>query len=285
MWLHAALAEPRMLARVPRSFTVEGATVVAPGPLHDALRGLGSSVVEPDAVMDRHGLCWRETVRGKPLVLVGNIGNNRALLPLYSAFLDVTDAYHPGGDGFVVRKLLGPQCVLVLGGSTDAGTRRAVEHYRKASTGPTTVELGGDAVGRISRSIQGAKPGNALNAWLFMLRGEKRFADAALAQLRGQVGGDSQYFIAREYLLELLARGYRILSAHGAVSPDDMLFFDNAWLRTLIADQDEYWRPRDGRYIGGRHQNMGVSAFHLIVRMLLQDGHPNDEARAVLEQW
>ncbi|NOY79884.1 MAG: hypothetical protein GXP31_02645, partial [Kiritimatiellaeota bacterium] len=275
-------AEPRMLVRTPRHFSVKRAVIVAPRRFASAARALGERVIEPDAAMDETGLRWHADLAGKPLILVGNLGNNRALLPLYAAFLDVTDAFHPGGDGFVVRKLLTPRNILVLGGSTDAGVRRAIGHYLRQPSGPTAIRLGGQAAEKVPSSPRNTMP---LDAWLFLLRGDRRFADKAREGLRRWRPEAEAGFRASDYQLEPLARGYRMLTAHGVLSPEETAFFDNAWLRTLIANQKQYWRARNGRRIGSRHQTMGTSAFHFIVRMLLADGTPNAEARTLLEQW
>ncbi len=273
---------PRMLQRPTRHFSIEGAVIVTPPRFKDAVRALSGRRIAPVDALDETGLRWRADLQGKPLVVVGSLGNNRALLPLYAAFLDVTDAYHPGGDGFVVRKLVTPRNILVLGGSSDAGTRRAIKHYLRQPSGPTTIELGGEAANRVPKSPRNTMP---LDAWLFLLRGERRFADKACEGLRRWTTDPEAGFRASDYQLEPLARGYRMLTAHGVLSPDEMAFFDNVWLRTLIANQNKYWRARDGRRIGSRHQTMGTSAFHFIVRLLLADGAPNDEARVLLERW
>jgi len=98
---------------------------------------------------------------GQHLILVGRLGVNRAIWPAYNRFLAAADGYYPGGDGYVVRT-----CVnvvhgnnhLVLGGSSDAGVRRAVDQFiahlerapadRGALSVPwlLDVELGGDCL-------------------------------------------------------------------------------------------------------------------------------------------
>ncbi len=69
----------------------------------------------------------------KPLILLGRLTNNRAFWPAYIRFLDATDGYYPGGDGYVVRTAVGAGDAntnhVILGGSSDRGVERAVDQF------------------------------------------------------------------------------------------------------------------------------------------------------------
>jgi hypothetical protein len=72
-----------------------------------------------------------DAYRQHPLILLGNLNTNRALLPLYARYYCFTDAIYPGGDGYDLRTLVNPYGqsanVILAGGSRLAGVQRAVD--------------------------------------------------------------------------------------------------------------------------------------------------------------
>ncbi|MCC6423064.1 MAG: hypothetical protein IT447_06250, partial [Phycisphaerales bacterium] len=75
----------------------------------------------------------KSNLQAQNLILIGRLGINRAMWPAYNRFLDATDGYYPGGDGYVVRTAAdvyrNGKNHLILGGSSDAGAGRAVEKF------------------------------------------------------------------------------------------------------------------------------------------------------------
>jgi hypothetical protein len=71
--------------------------------------------------------------RHRNLILIGQLGTNRALWSAYNRFLAAEDGYYPGGNGFVLRTAAGvlEKGVnhLILGGSSNEGVKRAVEAF------------------------------------------------------------------------------------------------------------------------------------------------------------
>jgi len=69
--------------------------------------------------------------RFHPLILLGNLNTNRALLPLYAGYFCFTDAVYPGGDGYDLRTMVNPYGkganVILAGGSSLRGVERAVD--------------------------------------------------------------------------------------------------------------------------------------------------------------
>lgn len=74
-----------------------------------------------------------EPYRSSHLILLGRLGTNRAFWSAYNRFLDATDGWYPGGDGFVVRTasnvLRNGKNHLILGGSSEKGVARAAERF------------------------------------------------------------------------------------------------------------------------------------------------------------
>ena len=81
----------------------------------------------------------RAEFSSRPLILLGRLTNNSAFWPSYRKFLDATDGYYPGGDGFVVRTAAGAgggnTNHIILGGSSDQGVERAVQEFRQTLAG------------------------------------------------------------------------------------------------------------------------------------------------------
>ncbi len=87
------------------------------------------------------------------LILLGRLDNNRAMWGAYNKFLAAADGYYPGAGGYVVRtasNVYGNGANhIILGGSDDAGIRRAADEFAgmiESAEIPflLKVELGGD---------------------------------------------------------------------------------------------------------------------------------------------
>ncbi|PIZ44901.1 MAG: hypothetical protein COY42_13195 [Armatimonadetes bacterium CG_4_10_14_0_8_um_filter_66_14] len=69
------------------------------------------------------------------LILLGNLSNNPAVVPLYGQHYCATDDLYPGKGGYVLRTIHDPwgtgKNAILLGGSDAAGVRRAVEEFAK----------------------------------------------------------------------------------------------------------------------------------------------------------
>lgn len=74
-----------------------------------------------------------EDFKSTNLIIVGNLNNNRAILPLYANFWCGVDAYYPGGNGHVLRTVSNPcgtgkNCVIV-GASSPTGGKAAIRAF------------------------------------------------------------------------------------------------------------------------------------------------------------
>ncbi len=71
--------------------------------------------------------------RGRHLIVLGRLGNNRALWPAYNHFLTAVDRFYPGGDGYALHTAanVGNRGGnhLVIGGSSDKGVERGTERF------------------------------------------------------------------------------------------------------------------------------------------------------------
>ncbi len=194
----------------------------------------------------------RQDLRGRHLVLIGRLGINRAMWMAYNHWLDATDGYYPGGDGYVVRTavdVLGnARNHIILGGSTDKGVGRAVEKFvtmldgAKGSRGELSVpflldvELGGECLQAFKqhdaswtaadpndRSLPPVEPGyGSVRRWYENAMGWYWSGWDSYRQRAGQtlavVLKDRAY--THHYIAEFLVRTYDMVDETGLLTPD-----------------------------------------------------------------
>jgi len=233
------------------------------------------------------------------LILVGNIIDNQALLPLYTMFLDFTDAYHPGGDGYIVRTVLDAPFrgidTLVLGGSSDPGILRAIRRACEIVAGlkqdrsfPLTLEVDLDSEALKNLHSIPVPQDPMASAYLYGLTGTKGFATACKGWFLGPRQAPDRApdsYEVSDYELEPLLRSWALINDSGVFTPSELQTVHQLLLNTLLRNEAQYWRARDGGSIGSRHQTMGTSAFLSVVRFLLRRGNPNAEAKSLLHRW
>lgn len=162
------LREPRLADKVlPRPYLGatqlnENVAIIYPAGLQDAARTVQEAVLERcglklamltdnEAVYEDRPVI-REELKQHSLILLGRLGNNRAVWSAYNQFLAAADAYYPGEGGYVLRtaaNVFGNGANhIILGGSDEAGIRRAANEFCKLLESPRIpfllqVELGG----------------------------------------------------------------------------------------------------------------------------------------------
>ena len=105
-----------------------------------ALTAGGGLPVRTDAQVKRCDIEKAHTI------VLGSLSTNKWLLPLYVSGYTVVDDYFPGGDGYVVRSIHDPwgsgKNVLLLGGGSFEGVRRAVGAFTSKLTGDKDMIVG-----------------------------------------------------------------------------------------------------------------------------------------------
>lgn len=257
----------------------------------EALKAKGAdarAVTAREAVVGT-GLAWRDALLDGTVIVIGGIHNNAAALPLYAQYLSFGDLAYPGGDGAVIRTIARPfgvgTAAIALEASSAVGGERAVARFVELLAGveqrafPPTLEA------RVSDERVAAANRLGPNERRYALAGKPRDAAAALTSLLAASGAAQLWGNGSDYSMEAVVLRYLLVQDAPGVEARQVVALDNALLRTLVATQRRYWRRRDGRSIGGRHQIMGTSCFLAGVDLLLRRGNPNVEARALLERW
>jgi len=129
----------------------------------EAQSGINLPLLSDVEATDEKAPILHPNLREQNLIIIGRLATNRALWSAYNRFLAAEDGYYPGGEGFVVRTAAdvfrNGKNHLILGGSTEVGVQKAVDHFIKTASSTDTakrqtiqlpwlldVELGGECL-------------------------------------------------------------------------------------------------------------------------------------------
>ena len=245
----------------------------------------GFTGVRPRALTDveathaEHPVLREELARAN-LILLGRLGINRAIWPVYNRFLCAVDGYYPGGNGYVARtasNVFGNgRNTIVVGGSSDEGAARGV----RAFAAIVRARKGADAKARVLRLpwllevvLEGEckavfeRDEAAQRARGFYRDGSHDYSPARRVyenfmsyywsgrpyylDLGGQylnhvlTKGMGPYGIAvSHYGMEFFVRAYDMLDDSGRLSPEQVRRVDEALLTTF-----DGWPKPEGRYL------------------------------------
>lgn len=293
----AALAGPQMMPREwGKSIPLKRVAVVAGNAeasqkLVEALKQSGAEVkvFTPSEAIADNGLQWKQQLLSYAVIASGGIHTNRAMLPLYARYLSFGDADYPGDDGYVIRTITRPfgqgTAAIALEASTREGEIAAVERFAvllSQSEGgqfPQTIES------HLSErwSVQ-ARRGRERGIQ-YALTGDPERAREGIQMLLSSMDPETGWLEYGDYGIERYVREYSLLQDAPGISEAPTLKLDQGLLVTAIHSANQWWRRKDGRSIGGRHQTMGTSCFAAAVELLRRRGNPDEEARALLDQW
>ncbi len=270
-------------------------------------------VLSDSAVIPAINCPLPEQYRKHPLILIGNLNTNRAVLPLYARYCCFTDAIYPGGDGYDLRTMVNPYGqganVILAGGSSLAGVQRAVErlieHVRAAAQAgelvlpflldieldpalsqklyrwpdaPLTTSLPNDPVEWLK--------GVGAYGMLYAATGDRRFGALGGKYLRLVNAQMTDSYGDRHYYIERIMRAIPWLGAGGFLDDADLLRTDTLLLGMALGSQDAWWRMKSAQPpLGHRHHGKGTYEFYLIARFLSEQAAPEPEVAALCDRW
>ena len=251
--------------------------------------------------------------RFHPLILLGNLNTNRALLTLYARYYCFTDALYPGGDGYDLRTLVNPYGrganVILAGGSTVHGVERAVDrlidHIHSAGQQnelilPFILEV------ELEPSLKQKLyewPDAPLNAplpddsqellvrvgaysMMYAATGDRRFGELGAAALKTVNARMTTSYGDRHYFIERVMRAIPWLGAGGFLDDADILRTDELLMGMALSSQDAWWRMKSATPpLGHRHHGKGTYEFYLIARYLREQASPEPELAALCDRW
>ena len=249
----------------------------------------------------------RRDLSAANLILLGRLGNNRALWTAYNHFLTAVDGFYPGGDGYVVHTAANVAHRggnhLIIGGTTDEGVRRGVGKFLEIlAAGEGTresfrlpwlleAELQGDCLRLLQKDdalwrdtpesplLPKPQPGygnvvrwyrNAMGYYWTGWESYRKRADHYLSQ----VIREKAY--THHYIAEFFVRTFDMLDESGLLSPEqtravDALFLEN--FLDLMTVGDLHWMttftpPYGEINITSRHQIDPWMSDHQLARYL-----------------
>lgn len=232
--------------------------------------------------------------RGKNLLLLGNIYNNKAILALATKRLAACNRVYPGQDGYELRALFSPlqrqADMIVIGGMSnaglDAGIARLLQLLKSTTEGlglPPVQERGtarGPAVPPKWRGVQGEQMfADAVSEfyWHGQREGLTEAAKLLQTELDKHLQTDrSLWNFDRDghYRWETAIGSYWLLSVSGGL-PEKMLEQCNVlWARMLLNNRDYYGakvlRPGNiNEECFARHEISGLASLYMLAGYLV----------------
>ena len=255
--------------------------------------------------------------RWQTLFILGNINNNRVLLPLYTRYYCFSDADYPGGDGYELRTLVNPygtgKNIILIGGSSQAGVaagasqllaiiteagqsgKKELPHIMRIKLDPQLKQRLKDyPITSLDAPPPTISTGSGYEIYrcignygtMYSLTGDERYGRYALNRLRtlnkAAVGsyGDRHYFIEH-----LLLSVYGLLSG-GLLTAIELDQTNQLLLQTAFGMEHSWWRRKDGQSaLGHRHQAQGTFEFFQLVRYLKDMVVTDQETFSQCKQW
>jgi len=276
--------------------------------LRDALAA--SLGTKPEVVLDEEVMepnTWRlaEPWLHRPLIVLGNVGNNRAIFALFSQFFAGVNSAWPGPDSYVLRTLFQPfrraADIMVIGGSDANGLAAGIARFAALADATVpdaagvraltpTIEIG-DANG--PRAASTSKSSEFVGAvqrlyWQASAAAGQQARDYLMADIDEREEGLWGFNLAGHYHWEEHYRALRQLIACGLLSDEELRLVDQRLLTNALDNKDYYgaWALRKG--VGGfteslsRHPISGVTGQLIIFEYLHFLGDvPEDQREAV----
>ncbi len=288
--------------------------------LAEALRakyGAAIPIVTDEQVCPhRLALVGREYQR-QNLVLLGNVWNNRAILPLYAGFWCGVDGAYPGGGGHVLRTIANPwgtgRNVIILGASAPAGIAGAVAAFLEIlpamADGHVAVPhllavkpggrmqpiLEGLAEKAVSYAVDYAQiianihrePVDifALTAFRYYWTGDRRWADSArkIMLCIDEHYGDGPYSVSH-YRFERFFRAWDIIEEAGVFTEPEVQRISRRMVETAFrAPGCQLYAAQQAG--GGRHHTARWMSAYVAADYILRNFPDSPELREIAGQW
>lgn len=235
------------------------------------------------------------------LILLGNINNNAAIIPLYAKFLSWADADYPGNGGYAVRTIRNPYGSLknniLLEASDYSGLEKAVDAFLKApqldiATGkcdyvfevkPMLPKAADEEIAKLAGKIsvfikKGAVDNEGVEigqfAVAYYLTGKKQFEQPLKAYAEKITEKTCPAFAVGHYYWENFLRALEIITNVNLVDEQTVRKMDVNLFLSLYKMRSDYGIRRNQEPPGGRHQLPPTCAYMMFCDLLRRNLFP-----------
>ncbi len=279
--------------------------------------GVAIPLLTDEALCPRHLSPILPEYQRRNLILVGNVWNNRAILPLYAGFWCGVDGAYPGGGGHVVRSIANPwgtgKNVIIIGASAPAGIagavaafletlpaiaggHAAIPHLLLVSPGGRMQPiLDGLAEKAASYTVDYAQitanihrepvDGFALAAFRYHWTGDRRWAESArkIMLCIDEHYGDGPYSVSH-YRFERFFRSWDIMEEAGVFTEPELHRISRRMVETAFrAPGCQLYAPQQSG--GGRHHTARWMSAYIAADYILRNFPDSPELRQIAGQW
>ena len=253
--------------------------------LDQALSGYEIEKVEDVEAVKGRARGLREKYNNAPVIIIGNLEQNQALIQLYAKFMTDADAMTPGRDGILIQQIPnhnipGSHAVVIAGSSLET-TRLAVEKYvmaLKAGQDPFAIQLYDFKSGVPQKYKQEVllaaarcmKPDNSWNNFYYLaeahrLTGDTKYVEAARASAEKMT-----LIKDNHYGMGLVIRGWDYWARSGLLPEAQTQKVDQLFLEYLINEQNSWWRRGESKavFADNRHHVYGTWGYYQTALML-----------------
>jgi len=229
------------------------------------------------------------------LILLGNINNNAAIIPLYARFLSWADADYPGKGGYAIRTIRNPygsfKNNILLESSDYSGLEKAVDAFLKApqldaisgkcdyifDIKPVLPEKTAVEMAKLVNKISPFINGGAIDdtgvqigqfAVAYYLTGQKQFETPLKVYAEKVTKKIFPAFVVGHYFWENLVRALEIITNTNVVDAETVRKLDINLFLSLHNMQDDYGIRRNQQPPGGRHQIPPTCAYMMFCDLL-----------------
>lgn len=280
--------------------------------LSQALPGYELEKVEDIVAVKGWAKGLREEYCSSPVIIIGNLEQNQALIELYAKFMTDADAVTPGKDGILIQQIpnrnIPGSHAVVIAGSIPEATRLAVEKYiteLKTGKAPFSIQIydfNSDIPQKYKQeAIQTAgRYMKAENTWgnfhnlaeAHRFTGDAKYAEAANASAEKMVPIKDNH-----YGMGLVIQGWDYWARSGLLSGALTQKVDQLFLDYLVNEQGSWWRRRENKafFADNRHHVYGTWGYYqtalMLYRGLDEKQRENETGRFIkskideCEQW
>ncbi|KKR03673.1 MAG: hypothetical protein UT30_C0022G0006 [Candidatus Uhrbacteria bacterium GW2011_GWF2_39_13] len=253
----------------------------------------------------------KDEFKNTNLIILGNINNNEAIIPLYARFLCLADAAYPGAGGYTLRTIRNPwgtfKNVILIGASDYNGLKSGIEAFLKSTSmkikeknctcsflmnlkpilNDKVKKQINNVIAQAKSFIKKAVQDNNITfdmqqiyeiPMAYLITEDPVLAEALKINAKNYTKNLSPVFKTGDYSLEGYYRMFQIATTTNIIDDDAVRKMDTNAFLSLYEMRKEYWLRTSPGKIGSRHQMSGTLAYLMMSFFLNLNMSPNTDS-------